>query len=70
MRDVICKRLIDLREEKDLKQRELAAVLNVDQTAYSNYEIGKRAIPIASLIKLADFYDTTVDYIIGRTDNR
>ena len=62
------KRLRDMREDKDLKQRELAEMLNVSQTTYSRYESGELAIPSAALIKLADFYNVSVDYILGRTD--
>ncbi|MBP3483599.1 MAG: helix-turn-helix transcriptional regulator [Oscillospiraceae bacterium] len=61
-------RLRDLREDKDLKQRELAYYLNISQTTYSRYESGELDIPSAALIKLADFYDVSVDYILGRTD--
>lgn len=61
-------RLRDLREDKDLKQRELASYLNISQTTYSRYESGELDIPSAALIKLADFYDVSVDYILGRTD--
>lgn len=64
------KRLRDMREDKDLKQRELAEMLNVSQTTYSRYESGELDIPSAALIKLADFdfYNVSVDYILGRTD--
>ena len=62
------KRLRDMREDKDLKQRELAEMLNVSQTTYSRYERGELDIPSAALIKLADFYNVSVDYILGRTD--
>ena len=63
------KRLKDLREDADLKQKEIAAILGIDQRVYSNYEIGKREIPTHLLIKLADYYNTTTDYILGRTNN-
>ena len=62
------KRLRDMREDKDLKQRELAEILNVSQTTYSRYESGELDITSAALIKLADFYNVSVDYILGRTD--
>lgn len=62
------KRLRDLREDNDLRQRELAETLNVSQTTYSRYESGELDIPSAALIKLADFYKVSVDYILGRTD--
>lgn len=61
-------RLRDLREDKDMAQKEVAAMLGIDQRVYSNYEIGKRALPIKHLIKLADFYKTSTDYILGRTN--
>lgn len=60
-------RLRDLREDKDLKQKEVAAVLGIDQRVYSNYETGKREIPVRFVIKLADYYNTSSDYILRRT---
>ena len=57
-----------LREDKDIKQKELAALLNIHQTTYSEYELGKTNIPPASLSILADFYHTSVDYLLDRTD--
>ncbi|MBP3654377.1 MAG: helix-turn-helix transcriptional regulator [Oscillospiraceae bacterium] len=65
---MVYRRIRDLREDRDLRQRELAEYLKCSQVAYSAYEIGKRNIPTEVLIKLADFYDTSVDYLIGRTD--
>lgn len=62
-------RLKDLREDNDVKQKVLAEYLNIKQNTYSQYENGKREIPIELLWKLADFYNTSVDYIIGRTEN-
>ena len=62
-------RLKDLREDNDVKQKELAEYLNIKQNTYSQYENGKREIPLDTLWKLADYYNTSVDYIIGRTDN-
>ena len=61
-------RLKDLREDKDLNQSELAKLVNVHQTTYSDYERENLNIPVGVLSKLADFYNTSVDYIIGRTD--
>ena len=58
-----------MREDADLKQKEIAAILGIDQRVYSNYETGKREIPTHLLIKLADYYDTTTDYILGRTND-
>lgn len=60
-------RLRALREDNDLTQREIAAVLNCSQVSYSHYEIGRRDIPLEFLIKLSDFYDVSVDYILGLT---
>ena len=61
-------RLKDLREDRDLMQKEIAAVLGIDQRVYSNYETGKREIPTSFVVKLADFYKTSTDYILGRTN--
>jgi hypothetical protein len=63
-------RLKDLREDEDLTQKEVAAILKIDQRVYSNYEIGKRELPISHLIALADFYHTSTDYILGRTNKK
>lgn len=62
-------RIRDLREDRDLKQREIAAVLNCSQRVYSNYELGQRDIPTDILIKLSNFYNVSVDYILGLTNN-
>lgn len=64
------RRLRDLREDADRKQKELAELLNVSQTTYSRYESGALDIPSAALIKLADYYQVTVDYILGRSDRK
>ncbi|MBR2861208.1 MAG: helix-turn-helix transcriptional regulator [Clostridia bacterium] len=61
-------RLRDLREDKDMAQKEIAALLGIDQRVYSNYETGKREIPVRFVVILADFYGTTTDYILGRTN--
>lgn len=61
-------RLKDLREDHDLVQKEVAAYLNIDQRVYSNYETGKREIPTRHVVALADFYKTSTDYILGRTN--
>ena len=63
------KRLRDMREDKDLKQRELAEILNVSQTTYSRYESGELDIPSAALIKLADFYNVSVVCILSKIPN-
>lgn len=60
----------NLREDKDLTQEELSKVLNVKQTTYSKYELGKINIPIEVFIRLADFYEVSVDYLLGRTKNK
>lgn len=61
-------RIRDLREDKDLKQKEVAEYLQIHQTTYSDYELGKLNVPVAVLHKLADFYGVSVDYLIGRTN--
>ncbi|MBP1736321.1 MAG: putative transcriptional regulator [Oscillospiraceae bacterium] len=63
-------RLRDLREDSDLTQLDVAALLNISQTTYSRYESGVLDIPSGSLIKLADFYKVSVDYILGRLDQK
>ena len=60
----------NLREDNDKKQQELADYLNVKQTTYSKYELGKINIPIEVFIKLADYYDVSIDYIAGRTPKK
>ena len=67
---MIFPRLRGLREDSDLKQEQLAAILNVKQTTYSKYELGKINIPIEAFIKMADFYQTSIYYLVGRTNNR
>ena len=61
-------RIRDLREDRDLMQKDLAAYLKCTQVCYSNYEMGKRDIPTDDLKALAVYYDTSVDYILGLTD--
>lgn len=63
-------RIRDLREDRDLTQTDLARYLKCSQVCYSHYELGKRDIPTQVLIQLADFYQTSVDYLLGRTDQR
>ncbi len=63
-------RLKDIREDNDFKQADIAKVLKTTQQQYSKYEIGIQSIPIERLDKLADFYNVSVDYLIGRTDVR
>lgn len=59
-------RLKELREDRDLTQSKVAKILNISQRAYSHYETGNRTIPLELLVKLADYYDTSVDYILKR----
>ena len=63
------KRIRDLREDHDLTQRQVAEFLKMPQPQYYRYESGYRDIPTDMLISLADYYNTSVDYILGRTDN-
>ena len=62
-------RIRNLREDKDITQSQIAKVLNMSQTGYSKYETGENDIPTAILIKLAEFHDTSIDYLLGQTDN-
>ena len=64
------RRIRDMREDRDLLQKDLADYLNCSQVCYSNYEIGKRDIPTETLSKLAEFYNTSTDYLLGRTDEK
>lgn len=61
-------RIRDLREDKDLYQKDIAKILQISQQYYSEYENGKRTIPITHLIKLAKFYNVSLDYLVGLTD--
>ncbi|MCC8160628.1 MAG: helix-turn-helix domain-containing protein [Oscillospiraceae bacterium] len=62
-------RLKDLREDKDLNQTKVAIILNMSQTGYSKYETGENDIPTNVLIKLAKFYNVSIDYILDLTDD-
>lgn len=64
------RRIRDLREDNDLYQKDLAEYLRCSQVCYSHYETGKRDIPSDVLIRLADFYHTSTDYLLERTDER
>lgn len=64
------RRIRDLREDNDLNQTQVAKMLGMSQTGYSKYETGENDIPTAVLIKLADFYNTSIDYLLGQTDKR
>ncbi len=61
-------RIRDLREDRDIKQFELANYLHIRRNTYSDYECGKINIPIDALIKIADFYHVSLDYLVGRDD--
>lgn len=63
-------RIRELREDKDLTQKEVGTILNMSQTGYNQYEIGKNDIPTRVLITLANFYNTSVDYLLGITDEK
>lgn len=63
-------RLRDIREDSDLTQREVAEVLHVRQSTYSQYENGQRQLPLSLLIRLAYYFGTSTDYILGVTDER
>ena len=63
-------RIRDLREDQDLNQTQVAKMLGMSQTGYSKYETGENDIPTIILIKLADFYEFSVDYLLNRTDNK
>lgn len=63
-------RIRDLREDADLRQQDLAGYLQCTQVSYSHYELGKRDIPTDVLIRLAHFYRTSTDYLLGLTDER
>jgi len=67
---MLYRRIRDLREDCDLTQREMGEILNCSQRVYSNYERGDLDIPTEILIKLADFHDVSVDYILNRTNKR
>lgn len=64
------RRIRDLREDRDLSQVKVAAMLGMSQTGYSKYETGENDIPTTILIKLAQFYDTSIDYLLGQTDDK
>ena len=64
------KRIRELRDERFIPQKEIAAYLGTSQTGYSKYETGENDMPTQILLKLADFYNTSVDYLLGRTKER
>ena len=63
------RRIRDLREDRDLTQTQVAKILGMSRTGYSKYETGENDIPTAILIALARFYDTSIDYLLGQTDD-
>lgn len=63
------RRIRDLREDKDLNQTQVARILGMSQTGYSKYETGENDLPTFVLIKLAEFYGVSIDYILNQTDN-
>ncbi len=63
-------RIRDLREDRDLTQKEIAEYLHIKQNTYSQYENGQRQLPVNVLISLAKYYGTSTDYILGLTDNQ
>ncbi len=63
-------RIRDLREDKDLTQKQMGEILSCSQRVYSNYERGELDIPTEILIKLADYHNVSVDYILNRTDEK
>ena len=65
----VYKRIRDLREDRDLNQTTVARILGMSQTGYSKYETGENDIPTEVLIKLAEFYNTSIDYLLGVTDD-
>ncbi len=70
MKFVLYKRIRDLREDRDLTQKKMGEILSCSQRVYSNYERGELDIPTEILIKLADFHNVSVDYILNRTDKK
>ncbi len=66
---MLFRRIRDLREDRDIPQRKIAEYLQIHQTTYSDYEIGNLNVPVDVLIKLAKYYDTSIDYLVGLTDN-
>jgi transcriptional regulator with XRE-family HTH domain len=65
---ILAERLVELRKKKHLKQDDIANILGVVRSTYGNYEQGSREMDLSSIIKLADFYQVSLDYMLGRTD--
>lgn len=66
---MLFKRIRDMREDRDITQKQMAEYLQIHQTTYSDYEIGNLNVPVDVLIKLAHFYKTGIDYLVGLIDN-
>ena len=64
------RRIRDLREDSDLTQQQMADKLFINRRTYSSYEVGSRSIPVGILGKIADIFDTSIDYLVGRTDEK
>ena len=67
---MIFQRIQDLRTDADMSQKQLSEILHISQRSYSHYETGSRNIPVEMLIRLANYYDISVDYLVGRTDKK
>ena len=67
---IVMNRLKELREDKDLFQKDIAKILNMSQTGYSQYEIGRNDVPTDILKKLSEYYNTSIDYLLYQTDER
>ena len=63
-------RIQDLRTDADMSQKQLSEILHISQRSYSHYETGSRNIPVEMVIRLANYYDISVDYLVGRTDKK
>jgi transcriptional regulator with XRE-family HTH domain len=63
-------RIRNMREDRDMTQAQIAEILNIHQTTYSDYELGNLGVPLPVLDKLADLYSTSIDYLVNRTDER
>ena len=63
-------RIQDLRTDADMSQKQLSEILHISQRSYSHYETGSRNIPVEMLIRLANYFDISVDYLVGRTDKK
>lgn len=68
--DKMFERIRDLREDNDLKQKDLASYLSVDQSTYSDYENGRINVPVDMLIKIVEYYNVSLDYLVGRSNTK